>query len=235
MNCIVIEDEKPAQLLLEEFIGQSPALKLVGTYGTALEAQSKLNNGQTDLLFLDINLPLISGIDLLKGLKNPPLVIITTAYPEYAIEGFNLDVVDYLLKPFAFSRFVKATNKALKLHVANNDTVQHNHEEEDGKTLILNIDKTLHKIRIPEIISISSDKDYVRIRTREKEYVLVGSLKSWEEKLTGHHFSRIHKSHMVNLEFVKQVTGNQLKIGNTTLPIGRAYKSGFMEKLVQNT
>ena len=235
MNCVVIEDEKPAQLLLEEFIGKSPALKLIGIYGTALEAQSILNNGRVDLIFLDVNLPLISGIDLLKGLKNPPLVIITTAYPEYAIEGFNLDVVDYLLKPFAFSRFVKATNKALKLHTSNTEANHHNNDEEDEKTLILNIDKTLHKIRTSDIIFISSDRDYVKIKTREKEYVLVGSLKSWEEKLAGQSFCRIHKSHLVNLEFVEQVSGNQLKIGNTTLPIGRAYKSAFMEKLVQNS
>lgn len=235
MNCVIIEDEKPAQLLLEEFISQSPALNLTGIYGTALEAQATLNNGKVDLIFLDINLPLISGIDLLKGLKDPPLVIITTAYPEYAIESYDLDVVDYLLKPFAFSRFVKATNKALRQYKAVHEPASQSKQEEDEKTLILNIDKTLHKIRTSDILFISSDKDYVRIKTPQKEYVLVGSLRSWEEKLSGHGFSRIHKSHLVNLAGVRQVSGNQVKIAETTLPIGRTYRPSFMERLVEHS
>ncbi len=229
MNCIVIEDEKPAQLLLEEFISKSPALRLKGIYSTALEAQTILTREVVDLIFLDINLPLISGIDLLKGLSNPPLTIITTAYPEYAIEGFNLDVVDYLLKPFSFSRFIKATNKALKLKSApSNETITGQPEEEAG-FLILNIDKTFHKVRIGSIHSISSEKDYVRIITDQKEYVMVGSLKSWEERLSGLGFSRVHKSHLVNIEHVERVSGNQIKIENRVLPIGRVYRSSFLE------
>ncbi len=237
MNCIVIEDEEPAQLLLEEFVGKIPSLKLTGVYSTALEAQAALNNGSVDLLFLDINLPLISGLDLLKGLTNPPLVIITTAYPEYAVEGFNLDVIDYLLKPYSFSRFVKATNKALKLSQNDSQLDDRSVSVEQGndESLVLNIDKTLHRIKKSDIQFISSDKDYVQIYTFENKYVLVGSLRSWEEKLTDSHFCRIHKSHLVNMNQIKRVVGNQINIGQSFLPIGRTYRSKFMECFLKTT
>lgn len=238
MNCIIIEDEKPAQMLLEEFISKIPSLKLLGVYSTALEAQASLSNGAVDLLFLDINLPLISGIDLLQGLSNPPLVIITTAYSEYAIEGFNLDVLDYLLKPYAFSRFVKATNKALKLSKDNSLSVNKPVLAEDkvgDESVILNIDKTLHRVKVSNIIFISSDKDYVEIQTVEGKFVLVGSLRNWEEKLEEFCFSRIHKSYVVNLDFVKKVSGNQVSIGDQLLPVGRTYKGQFMEKFLKSS
>lgn len=237
MNCIIIEDEKPAQMLLEEFINKIPSLKLTGVYSTALEAQASLSNGSVDLMFLDINLPLISGIDLLQSLSNPPFVIITTAYSEYAIEGFNLDVLDYLLKPFAFSRFVKATNKALKLSKVNSVPVHDplvNEGKVNDKSIILNIDKTLHRVQMSNIIFISSDKDYVEIKTIDSKFVLVGSLRSWEEKLAGACFSRIHKSYIVNLNCVNKVSGNQVSIGDQLLPIGRTYKGQFMEKFMSS-
>lgn len=236
MNCIIIEDEKPAQLLLEEFIHKSPTLNLKGVYGSALDAQGVLNTSNVDLLFLDINLPMISGIDLLKSLSNPPLVIITTAYPEYAIEGFNLDVVDYLLKPFAFTRFLKATNKALKLFKDVNESFDKKAqfvESPGDKTLVLNIDKTLHRVPASSILFLSSDKDYVVIQTLERKYVLVGSLVSWEEKLQGANFSRIHKSHIVNLKYTRRVSGNEVSVNGEMLPIGRTYKSQFLEKFMK--
>ncbi len=238
MNCIIIEDEKPAQMLLEEFIRKLPSLRLSGVYSTALEAQASLSSGAVDLLFLDINLPLISGIDLLQSLSDPPLVIITTAYPEYAIEGYNLDVLDYLLKPFAFSRFVKATNKALKLSKVNSlsmNTPISFDDKGDDKSIILNIDKTLHRIQKSNILFISSDKDYVEVQTRERKFVLVGSLRSWEEKLDYVCFSRVHKSHIVNLDYVIKVSGNQVSVGDQLLPIGRTYKAQFMEKFMKSS
>ncbi len=238
MNCIIIEDEKPAQMLLEEFIRKIPSLTLSGVYSTALEAQASLNNGGVDLMFLDINLPLISGIDLLQSLSNPPLVIITTAYPEYAIEGYNLDVLDYLLKPFAFSRFVKATNKALKLSKVDS-LLMHKpvavEGKADDKSIIINIDKTLHRIQKSKILFISSDKDYVEVQTVERKYVLVGSLRNWEEKLDDLCFSRVHKSYIVNLDYIIKVSGNQVSVGDQLLPVGRTYKAQFMERFMKSS
>ncbi|MBO6659941.1 MAG: response regulator transcription factor [Roseivirga sp.] len=229
MRCIIIEDERPAQEVLKEFIGQCPALELKGVYANAMEAQSMLNSGKVDLLFLDINLPLISGIELLKSIKNPPQVIITTAYPEYAIEGFNLDVTDYLLKPFSFSRFLKATNKALKQF--QNETVETitKPAKEKEYSIILNIDKVLHKLSPHDVLYLSSDRDYVEFHTTQRKYVMVGALRKWEIELPKTSFVRIHKSHIVNIRSVDQVIGNQVKVRGQILPIGRKYKPEFLK------
>lgn len=230
MKCIIIEDEKPAQELLSGYIGQCPALELKGVYGHAMEAQAALNSGNVDLLFLDINLPLISGIDLLKSLKNPPQVIITTAYPEFAIEGFNLDVTDYLLKPFSFARFLKATNKALKGQSGDGKADFVSGDSTSHEPVILNIDKVLYRLNPADILYVASDRDYVSFHTTTRKYVVVGALKRWEEQLPNEQFLRTHKSYIVNLNHVTQVNGNQLRVGRDTLPVGRKYKSHFMLK-----
>jgi len=230
VKCIIIEDEKPAQEVLRNYIGQCPALELKGIYGHAMEAQTTLNSGKVDLLFLDINLPLISGIDLLKSLKHPPQVIITTAYPEFAIEGFNLDVTDYLLKPFSFARFLKATNKALKgreKEYVSDLTIA---DSNSSEPIILNIDKVLYRLNPSEILYIASDRDYISFHTGNRKYVVVGALKKWEEQLPHECFLRTHKSFIVNLNHVTQVNGNQLRVGRDTLPVGRKYKSHFLLK-----
>ena len=229
MNCLIIEDEKPAQRVLQNFIAQCPDLSLSGTYKSAMEAQKVLLSGQVDLLFLDINLPMISGIALLRSLKNPPLVIITTAYSEYALEGFELDVVDYLLKPFSFERFVKATNKAMKLFEGKSTTVESTIQESVSEKVIINVDKVLHQIPLNDICFISSDRDYVKIHTTEKNYMFIDSLKNWENRLLNKGFQRIHKSHLVNLNHIRRVEGNRVFVGLAELPIGRSYRSEFLQ------
>lgn len=229
MNCLIIEDEKPAQRVLQQFIANSPGLELKATFRTAMEAQSFLSAGQADLIFLDINLPLISGIALLKGLKNPPLVILTTAYSEYALEGFELDVVDYLLKPFSFERFVKATNKAFRLFNSESKTSGEAVKNTVNEQIIINVDKVLHKLSVTEIIYIASDKDYVCFHTPKRKYMFLGSLKNWADKLRVSGFCRVHKSYVVNLSHIAKVEGNTIHLPGTELPIGRSYRGEFME------
>lgn len=232
MNCLIIEDEKPAQRVLEQFIKNSPGLILSGVYKTAMDAQAKLNQGGVDLLFLDINLPLISGIALLKGLKNPPLVIVTTAYSQYALESFELDVVDYLLKPFSFERFVKATNKAFKLKGAEENTLHNMPQEVNSEQVIVNVDKVLYRLNLSDICYVASDKDYVCIYTAQRKYVFLDSLKNWEEKLKDKGFCRVHKSYLVNLGHIAKVEGNTICLDKLELPIGRSYRSRFMAAFV---
>ncbi len=228
MNCLIIEDERPAQRVLEQFIKNSPNLVLKSVFKTAMDAQSTLNQGGTDLIFLDINLPLISGIALLKSLKNPPLVIVTTAYSEYALESYELDVVDYLLKPFSFERFVKATNKAFKLSDAAKNTSIEEVQISVNEQIIVNVDKVLYQLNMQDICYIASDKDYVCIYTLQRKYVFLDSLKNWEEKLKDKGFCRVHKSYLVNLGHISKVEGNMICLDGHELPIGRSYRNQFM-------
>lgn len=228
MKCLIIEDEKPAQRVLEKFIANSPNLSLAGVFKTAMDAQATLGQENADLIFLDINLPLISGIELLKGLKNPPLVIITTAYSEYALESFELDVVDYLLKPFSFERFVKATNKAFKLGKAEPSLESERFKNPSNQQVIINVDKVLYQLNIADVYYVASDKDYVCFYTLQRKYVLLGSLSSWMEKLKDKGFCRIHKSYLVNLDHILTIKGNTVGLDMIELPIGRSYRSQFL-------
>lgn len=234
MNCLIIEDEKPAQRVLEQFIKNSPNLVLIGVFRTAMDAQATLNQGSADLIFLDINLPLISGIALLKSLKNPPLVIVTTAYSEYALESFELDVVDYLLKPFSFERFVKATNKAFKLNRTEEFTSSRQVQASSNEQIIINVDKVLYQLNISDICYIASDKDYVCFYTLQRKYVFLDSLKNWEEKLKDKGFCRIHKSYLVNLGHIAKVEGNTVCFDALELPIGRSYRQQFMSSFTRS-
>lgn len=228
MKCLIIEDEKPAQRVLEKFIANSPNLSLSGVFKTAMDAQATLNQENADLIFLDINLPLISGIELLKSLKNPPLVIITTAYSEYALESFELDVVDYLLKPFSFERFVKATNKAFKLVKTESSIENGSIKTPSNEQIIINVDKVLYQLNIADIYYVASDKDYICFYTLQRKYVLLGSLRSWVEKLMDKGFCRIHKSYLINLDHILKVEGNTVSLDTIELPIGRSYRSDFL-------
>lgn len=228
MKCLIIEDERPAQRVLEKFIENSPNLTLSGVFKTAMDAQATLGRGSVDLIFLDINLPLISGIELLKSLKNPPLVIITTAYSEYALESFELDVVDYLLKPFSFERFVKATNKAFKLDKAESSMASESFKTPSNEQIIINVDKVLYQLNIADVYYVASDKDYVCFYARQRKYVLLGSLKNWIEKLKDKGFCQIHKSYLINLNHIVKVEGNTVNLDTLQLPIGRSYRSQFL-------
>ncbi|TCP28007.1 LytTR family two component transcriptional regulator [Tenacibaculum skagerrakense] len=222
MNCIILEDEIPAQNLLKIFISKVPTLQLVGTFQTANDAKEYLNEHTVDFIFLDINLPDILGIDFIKTVKNPPQVIITTAYPKFAVESFELDtIVDYLVKPFSFDRFLKAIQKVEKAISIT--------QAKSSNNIFLNIDKTLHKVNLDDVLYIESDRNYLTFVTKHKKYVFIDSLKNWSTKLT-ENFIQVHKSYIINVHQIDKLAGNDIYIGINKIPIGRTFKQEFIKK-----
>ncbi|NHF60287.1 response regulator transcription factor [Flavobacteriaceae bacterium TP-CH-4] len=230
MKCVIIEDELPAQRILKNYMAKLPDLQLINSYQSALEANSMLQNQQIDVVFLDINLPDISGLHYIKTLSNPPAIVITTAYPEHAVESFELDTIcDYLVKPFSFERFLKAINKARKHW--KRSSFQRDSVRKPAHALFLNVDKTLHKIEIDTILYIESDKNYVTVATRNGKLSYLESLKNWVETLPDSQFVQVHKSYIINYSEIDKIVGNTIFIQGKKIPIGRVYKASLKKKL----
>jgi DNA-binding LytR/AlgR family response regulator len=228
MTCIIIEDEIPAQKILQNFISKVPYLELTGTFKAAIEANTFLQHHTVDVVFLDVNLPDISGIDFIKTVSNPPAVIMTTAYPDYAVSSFELDtIVDYLVKPFSLDRFLKAINK-LK---TKNETEVTSAQEETKKSIFINVDKTHHKIVLDDIVYVESDRNYITVITKTQKLSYIDSLKNWVEKLPADQFVQVHKSYIINSKMVSKISGNELFISNYKIPIGRTYKQELLKIL----
>jgi len=227
MNCIIIEDEIPAQIILKNYIAKIPNLELVDTFKAAIEANSFLNSNTVDIVFLDINLPDISGIDFIKTIKNPPAIIMTTAYPDYAVSSFELEtIVDYLVKPFSFDRFLRAINKVKARSIQDLNAL-----EDDADILFLNVDKTHHKIILNDILYLESDRNYVTIVTKTQKLSYIDSLKNWRSKLPINTFVQVHKSYIINSKYVDKITGNELYVQGNRIPIGRTYKQELLAQL----
>lgn len=228
-KCVIVDDEEPARLLLNDYCDKIEDLEVVGLYKSPLKCMSLLEKGEVDILLLDINMPDISGIDFLRTLIKQPKVILTTAYREYAVEGFELEVADYLVKPIEFHRFLKAINKvrqSLTKPEMGNDTLQ-----ELTGSIQLKSNKKIYKIDLSDILHIQSNGEYVTYHTRSNGKLMVyGTMKSVEENLPQSHFYRIHRSYLVNRLAIKFVEGNQIVLDDTKLPIGESYKNDFMEK-----
>jgi len=232
IKCIAIDDEKLALDLIEDDILKVPFLQLVKKCRSGIDALDLLQAEKIDLLFLDIQMPDISGIQFLKSLTHKPLVIFTTAYEKYAMEGFELDVVDYLLKPYSFERFLKAVNKAQEYLaiLEKNKTVPAAEEISfSSKFIFVKSDYKLVKIEIAEIQYIESLKDYVKIVVGEKPVVTLSSMKSIEEKLVAPDFIRVHRSFMVNLRKIRYIHRNFVMVGDKEIPIGDNYKENFLQ------
>ena len=228
MTCIIIEDEIPAQKILRNYIAKLPQLELLEVFSSAVEANSYLGNHDVDLLFLDINLPAISGIEFIRTVKDPPAIIMTTAYPDYAVSSFELDtIVDYLVKPFSFDRFMKATNKAKERL----DRPMQSSDEHSEEFFFLNVDKTLHKIVIPEIVYLESDRNYITVVTTQQRLSYIDSLKNWKSKLSDDQFLQVHKSFIINRNFVDKISGNEIYVQGQRIPIGRTYKQELLKQL----
>lgn len=226
ISCILIEDEIPAQNVLKNYLSKLPNITIKGVFKACIEANSFLKNEQVDVVFLDINLPDISGIDFIKTVKQPPKIIITTAYPDYAVDSFELDtIVDYLVKPFSFDRFFKAINK-VEERLKNSEST-----DNEKDTLFLNVDKTLHKITIDDILYIESDRNYITIVTKNKKLSYIESLKNWKEKLQQQQFIQTHKSYIINSNYVDKIAGNEVYVLGNRLPIGRTYKPELLKLL----
>ena len=232
INAIIVDDEPLAQDILETFIDQMPQMKLLTKCSNAFEAHEALQNHEVDLMFLDIQMPQLTGIELFKSLNNPPLVIFTTAYADYAVEGFELDATDYLLKPISLERFLKAVNKAEeKLKAAKSSSALHS--DSDGQYFFVKADKKLIKVNFDDILYIEGLKDYVIIRMEAGRVITLQTMKSLEEKLPSGTFKRIHRSYIVNLKKIKAIVGNMVELieksQNKHLPIGKNYRDELLE------
>lgn len=227
INCLIIEDERPAQKVLINYIGELPNLNLIKCLNNAIDATKELQTKSIDLIFLDIHLPKISGLNFLRSLSHCPKVIITTAYPEYALEGFELEVMDYLLKPFSFERFLKAVNK---YPVTNPGTSNVKEQSTLDDFIMIKEGKGFEKIKARDINFIKSDGDLVKISTPGKVFLEFRSLRSFENDLPDS-FLRVHKSYIVNLNQVTSIDGNQVSVAGEKVPIGRKFKSELLDKL----
>lgn len=230
LRSVIIEDEPPAQEVLKLYANDCPAIELVAICRDAFTASEVLLKERIDLLFLDINLPRLSGINFLKSLQYPPMVIFTTAYPEYAIEGFEHDAVDYLVKPFSFDRFLKAVNKALEKFIIRNKEQQFT---ENQNYIVLRSDKKTYRINCADILFIESTGDYLKVQLINKHLVIHETLTGILEPLPSSDFIRVHKSFIVALNKISYIDGKQLKIGDFFIPIGRIYKEN-LEKIFGN-
>ncbi|MEM6720551.1 MAG: LytTR family DNA-binding domain-containing protein [Bacteroidota bacterium] len=226
IHCIIIDDEPSSQKVLEIFIKKVPYLHVHSVCNNASEALQILHQeAAIDLLFLDINMPDISGLSLYKSLKNPPLVIFTTAYAEYAVEGFEVNAVDYLLKPFSFDRFLTAVNKAVAM-------LKISKPVQADEFIYVKENKTLHKIMLAEIVYIEALGDYVKIHIKEKFVLVNSTFTNMLQQLPDSQFVRTHKSYAINIEKLESVSGNQILMQQTKIPIGQTYKADFMKRLL---
>jgi len=223
IKCIIIEDEPLAVKVLSDYISQVPFLELKGIFKDAILATDFLRENHPDLIFLDIHLPKLKGMAFLKTLTNPPSVIITTAYHQYAVEGFDLNVTDYLLKPFEFERFLVSVNKVKSLR---SDVIRTS-EPESKDFIFLNIQKKKVKILFSEILFVESQREYVKIVTTKKVHVTKMSTHEIEDLLPSSHFKRIHRSFIVSVGKIDSYTAEMVEIGGTQIPIGRGYRELF--------
>jgi|TARA_R110002096_G_scaffold91733_3_gene207571 DNA-binding LytR/AlgR family response regulator len=234
MNCIIIEDQPPAQRILKKYIEDMGTLELMGTFSDPILAMEFLNNNGIDLIFLDIHLPRLTGLDLLKSLSKKPAIILTTAYSEYALESYELDVVDYLLKPFSFLRFVKAVGKvSVSVDTKTNEKpIIKSNPAKKEHFVKLGYDHV--RIAFEDMMYIRADGDYCEIILMDKKYLSSEPMRKWMELLDGLHFIRIHKSYMVNITRIEKVSGNLITLVNgEQLPIGRAFKEDFSERFLK--
>lgn len=223
IKCIIVEDEPLAVKVLTDYILQVPFLQLQETFKDAILATEWLRNNNTDLIFLDIHLPKLKGMAFLKTLIDPPAVIITTAYNQYAVEGFNLNVTDYLLKPFEFERFLVAVNK-----VKTEKEEQKPAESGEMKDhIFLNVQKKKVKILFSDIVYIESQREYIKIVTTKNQYFSKMSTNEIEELLPANLFKRIHRSFIVSLNKIESYTSEIVEVNGVSIPIGRGYRENM--------
>ncbi|MEN2488158.1 LytTR family DNA-binding domain-containing protein [Flavobacterium sp. B11] len=235
MKCVIIDDEPLAVELLQDFVKKVDTLELINTFNNAIDAVSFINQNNVDLIFLDIQMPHFSGIDFLNTIEKKPLVIFTTAYSDYAVEGFNLGAVDYLVKPIPFHRFLKAVVRAQQvLQPVTTQTLAENNNapEIDQDFMFVRAEYENVKLNFADILFIEGLKDYVKIYTTDNKFTLtLISLIKLENLLSSKGFARIHRSYIINIKHVKSIQKNKVLISDKRVPISESYKNTFFEKI----
>jgi DNA-binding LytR/AlgR family response regulator len=221
LKCLIVEDEELARILLSTYISKIQTLELVGACSNPLEAIEFLRQHPVDVLLLDIQMPELNGIDFLRSMDQRPQVIFTTAYSEYALEGYELNIVDYLLKPFSFERFLKAVQKLRGIGPATSTPKTH---------LLIKSEHKVHRLDLNDLLYVQSMREYVAYYTTFGRVLSLGSLKQLEDELPSDRFVRIHKSYLVAIDRVRTLEGNFISVGDTPLPIGANYKEGLLRR-----
>jgi DNA-binding LytR/AlgR family response regulator len=236
LNCIAIDDEPSALRIIREFCSKIQSVNMIGTFTNPYDSIYAINNNQVDLIFLDIVMPQVSGLEFLKTLYKPPMVVFTTAFKEYAFEGFENDAVDYLVKPFAFERFLKAVNKAFQLSRFKNPVIAANDETHviPKGFLMVKVEYTTIRVDLIDILYIEGLKDYVKIHTEGKLILTKTTMKNLIEKLPSDSFLRVHKSYIISLVKIDMIENSRIVIGNQRIPIGESYRSSFYEMISKN-
>ncbi len=230
LRCLLIDDEPPALKVLTSHISNISGLEIVAQCKNALEALDVLQQKTVDVIFLDIKMPKILGTDFLKNLSHPPKVIFVTAYREYAVEGYDLDAVDYLVKPVSFERFVKAITKVKRVMGQETLSAVNDYKSNPDAFIYLKVDKNMQKVIINDIVYIESWKDYVKVFLENNKYLLVKqSITAMENLLSEHKFLRVHRSYMVSMNRISGYNGLSVQLDSTEIPIGRLYKQAVME------
>ena len=224
MTCIIVEDQPPAQRILQQFIGDVDHLELIGIFPDALQTLDFLRDHRVDLMFLDIHLPKLSGMDFLKSLTDPPRVILTTAFPNFALESYEFNVVDYLLKPFSFARFVRAVSRVQSTPAPDTSTPPDHLFVKSGYEHI--------RVTVADIRYIRSDADYTELHLSTGKILSTEPLRYWQETLADRRFVQTHRSYLINLDHLQRISSARAHLTDkTVVPIGRAYKEGVMRHL----
>ena len=231
IRCLIVDDEPLARAVLRDHIGKIDSLELVGECRNALEANSEILKGGIDLVFLDINMPILSGIELARQTKEMPALIFTTAYSEHALEGFELDAVDYLVKPVTFNRFVRAVNKATKWLSKSDDRIKETEaengsaEQADNSFAYFKVENKMVRLMLADIVAVESQGHYVKIYTTAENLLVYQSISQLEERLPSGTFIRCHRSFIVNIRHIKAMTYHHIETDVVKIPIGRSFRS----------
>jgi two-component system, LytTR family, response regulator len=231
VKCIIVDDEPMARDVIKRYIQNVPTLKLLAEFGNAIDATIYLQEQPVDIIFLDIKMPQLSGTEFVRSLRTIPKIIFTTAHKEYAHEGFELDVTDYLLKPIRFDRFLRAVNKAFpqKQHELDSPLLATTEIKPVSSFIYLRVDRKMMKVLLDEILYIESDKDYVKVYTEKGYFITRQTIASVEAMLSESKFIRVHRSYIVSLSKLKSYTAETVEVGNKELPIGKLYRNVFLK------
>lgn len=230
LKCLIIDDEPSGRKVIEEFINETDFLEFAGSAPNPVKAITLMNSISIDLLFLDVQMPKINGIDFLKSLRNPPMVILTTAFSEYALQGFELDVIDYLLKPVSLERFLKASNKAREFYELKHGVSSS--ASEAPAFFFVKCNTKYERIVFDDLLFIEAASNYVILQTRQKRYITYLTFKGIADHLPAGQFIKVHKSYIVALDKIESLDGEEISIGGQTIPISRGLKEEVMTRVV---